>query len=331
MAIVTTNDKHYGDIADAIRTMADIETTFLPSEMAAGILAIPSGGGDIDALIDRSITTISSNVETIREWAFYGCESLVSVSFPLATTILSGAFAECTALEEIKSTDFPLVTYMDGSYDFWKGGFSFCTSLTSINFPLVETIGHFAFTGCEELKTIDFPLATEVESYAFEGCTSLISINLPLVETIEASAFEGCEGLTTIDFPLATEVEPYAFPGCLNLMTATLPLMATVGNGLFYNCQALEVVDLAAVTKIETIYEQWAFEGCESLTTLIIRTPTLCTLDSHVEFAGTPIQSGTGYIYVPSTLVASYKIAPNWAVFQDQIRAIEDYPEITGG
>ena len=45
----------------------------------------------------------------------------------------------------------------------------------------------------------------------------------------------------------------------------------------------------------------------------------------------TKISSGSGYIYVPAALVDSYKAAGNWQYYADQIRAIEDYPEITGG
>jgi hypothetical protein len=41
--------------------------------------------------------------------------------------------------------------------------------------------------------------------------------------------------------------------------------------------------------------------------------------------------NGTGYIYVPATLVDTYKAGTNWSTHADQIRAIEDYPEITGG
>lgn len=45
----------------------------------------------------------------------------------------------------------------------------------------------------------------------------------------------------------------------------------------------------------------------------------------------TKISSGSGYIYVPAALVDGYKAAGNWQNYADQIRAIEDYPEITGG
>ena len=47
--------------------------------------------------------------------------------------------------------------------------------------------------------------------------------------------------------------------------------------------------------------------------------------------ATTKLNAGTGYIYVPAAMVDAYKAATNWAKYADQIRAIEDYPAITGG
>ena len=57
----------------------------------------------------------------------------------------------------------------------------------------------------------------------------------------------------------------------------------------------------------------------------------MATLANTNAFTNTPIKSGAGYIYVPAALVDSYKAATNWSVYADQIRAIEDYPDITGG
>ena len=72
----------------------------------------------------------------------------------------------------------------------------------------------------------------------------------------------------------------------------------------------------------------YAFCGCSKLTTLILRSETMCTLSNTNAFSSTPIESGTGYIYVPRALVDSYKAASNWSTYANQIRAIEDYPLI---
>ena len=57
----------------------------------------------------------------------------------------------------------------------------------------------------------------------------------------------------------------------------------------------------------------------------------MATLGGKGAFNMSPIASGTGYIYVPAALVDSYKAASNWSTYANQIRAIEDYPDICGG
>jgi hypothetical protein len=61
------------------------------------------------------------------------------------------------------------------------------------------------------------------------------------------------------------------------------------------------------------------------LTTVILRSESLCTLENVSAFNGTPIASGTGCIYVPAALVNSYKTATNWSSFASKFRALEDY------
>ena len=46
MAIVTTDDKYYTEIANAIRNKNGTTTQYKPSEMAAAINAISTGGGE---------------------------------------------------------------------------------------------------------------------------------------------------------------------------------------------------------------------------------------------------------------------------------------------
>jgi hypothetical protein len=63
-----------------------------------------------------------------------------------------------------------------------------------------------------------------------------------------------------------------------------------------------------------------------TVTTLILRNEQqVCTL------VNTNGVNSNAYIYVPAALVDSYKAASNWSTYADQIRAIEDYPDICGG
>ena len=56
----------------------------------------------------------------------------------------------------------------------------------------------------------------------------------------------------------------------------------------------------------------------------------MATLGNTNAFSNTPIKSGNGYIYVPAALVDSYKADSKWSTYANQIRAIEEYPEICG-
>ena len=54
MAIVTTDNQYYSAIADAIRAKNGTKTTYKPSEMAAAISALPTGGGALDFLTNET-------------------------------------------------------------------------------------------------------------------------------------------------------------------------------------------------------------------------------------------------------------------------------------
>ena len=100
-----------------------------------------------------------------------------------------------------------------------------------------------------------------------------------------------------------------------------------VRNSAFQECKSMTIIDLPSVTDIGNN----AFRTCSALVTVIIRAGSLCTLGGTSVFTSTPISSGAGFVYVPAALVGAYKSATNWSTIADKIRAIEDYPEITGG
>ena len=125
------------------------------------------------------------------------------------------------------------------------------------------------------------------------------------VTTVGAYAFQNCSGLTSVSFPNVTSIGDYAFNAAHKLAKADLPKVTSIG--------------------------QHGFSAANALEALILRnTEKVCSLGSDA-VSYTKISSDSGYIYVPAALVDSYKAAANWKNYADQIRAIEDYPEITGG
>lgn len=190
----------------------------------------------------------------------------------------------------------------------------------------VTSIGYGCFQGSKSLTSVSFPNVTSVKDYAFSDCTELTAVNMPLLKSANARAFASTK-LSNIDFPLLSSIGTYTFSYISVPNTARLPSLATVPNSGFRDNKGITMVDLATATKIDTL----AFYFCGNLESLILRSNTVATLSNTGAFTGTKIASGTGYIYVPSALVDSYKTATNWSTFAEQIRAIEDYPDVCGG
>lgn len=87
-----------------------------------------------------------------------------------------------------------------------------------------------------------------------------------------------------------------------------------------YVCYYYVDLTKAVLNNAETIGA--AAFGYSGLTNLTIATNKVCTLSSTTALDGTPIANGQGTIYVPSSLVASYKADSNWSVYANQIKAI---------
>lgn len=146
------------------------------------------------------------------------------------------------------------------------------------------------------------------------------------VITIPANGWRDCKSITSVSYPNATTVNNEAFRGCNSLANVNLPSVTYIGTYAFGACYPIDKIDLPKVEKILNN----AFASAH-LYTLIIRTPTMCTLANANALNGSRIASGTGYIYVPAALIEEYKANSVWSTYADQFRAIEDYPDICGG
>lgn len=260
----------------------------------------PSISADADGIIARTATEYTNDtVTSIGQYAFYNYADLASVSFASVETVNDYAFQNCS-------------------------------NLTTANFPSVESIGECAFDNCTSLVTVNFPLLKSAGKYTFRNTalTSVTDENFPKLYKIVYGCFYDCNALTVVEL-LNNKLDypgNYAFDGCNNLKSVKIGSVNTVSVSMFAYCTALEIIDFGSVNTINAT----AFRDT-NLTTLIIRNPSKVATLTLTAITNTPIQNGTGYVYVPSALVDSYKTATNWSTVADQIRAIEDYPDITGG
>lgn len=160
-----------------------------------------------------------------------------------------------------------------------------------------------------KLKEVSFPACTSIAWYAFYDAY-IQSISFPVCTTIGQSAFYNCNKLTTVSFPACTTISSYAFQRCWDLTTASFPVCTSIGASAFQQCQNLSEFYLAGLS--------------------------VCKLLNSNVFSSTPYRgysasfSGTPYIYVPQSLLASYKTSTNWAYFSNYFSAIEDAPNWDG-
>lgn len=142
------------------------------------------------------------------------------------------------------------------------------------------------------------------------------------INIIGSQAFRGSK-ITSIDCPNVTSVEAYGLESCSSLADVNLPKVNYLKNYAMQNCKAL--VRLEFPLKITTQGAVWT--NCSALTTLILRGNEMSRLGNKNCFTGTPIASGTGYIYVPDNLVNTYKANTNWSNYANQIKGLSELEE----
>ncbi len=231
-------------------------------------------------------------VTAIGDSAFSGC-SVTSIIIPdSVTTVGTGAFFGCWALNRV-SFGSGLLTI--GSEAFWN-----CDSLTNIAIPeSVNNIGELAFSECDNLKFNIYDNAyylgnntnpyvalirrnettvtscevhtdtTVIADKAFYYCQNLANINIgDGVKTIGREAFCATD-LTSVVIPdSVAAIGDGAFSWCAKLTTITLSEgLISIGDKAFYECWELTCVTIPdSVTEIGN----YAFSDCQALTSVTI-------------------------------------------------------------
>lgn len=122
------------------------------------------GGGDLDDFLNATLTPIESDITTVRRYAFgqyYNVE--YTVVLPNVTTLDNYAFSST----HIKTQYFPLVTSV-GQYAFQS-----CTKIQYMVLPLAASIPNNCFTSDSLLEGVDFGAASSIGSNCFRGCAVL--------------------------------------------------------------------------------------------------------------------------------------------------------------
>lgn len=293
MAIITTDNKHYNDIANAIREKTGTETTYTPEEMKSGIAEV------YDAGIENTLIPIRESLinkgEELSETAgveeITGC--IEGLNFWSDFTDFSHLFEK-----NIRKSNVPNIRYKD-THNATRFDYMFNESTELNAVPLFDTSKgtHFSYmfyncTKLTEIPPIDTSNGTIFYSM-FSYCTNITTI--PLIDTSKGTAFNNmffkCINITTIPSldtsngksflgmfsycTKLTEIPPIdtskgtgfynMFGNCTNITTIP-PIDTSKGtefNNMFYNCTKLITVP-PLDTSNSTTYNNM-FVNCTSL------------------------------------------------------------------
>lgn len=234
--------------------------------------------------------TIPETLSTLGVCAFYNCKALETATLPVGITaiennnaVYGNIFYGCSALKSVTilgamtkiydlmfygCTSLTSFTFPEGITSIGKQAF-YNTGLTSIELPLLDSIGDAAFAKSKALASVTFNSEQRtIGTNMFYGCSALKSVTLPenLVE-IGMYGFEET-GLTSINIPDKTAtIGDYAFNNCKDLAQVNLgESVKSIGIGAFYGTGVRSITIPASVTSIGGT----AFFDCNELTDMSV-------------------------------------------------------------
>ena len=146
--------------------------------------------------------TLPNSMQSIGNYAFYGCTALSSIDFNENLERLGDhAFEGCKSFPALP--EFPERLTTVGA-----SAFANCDGLQELTIPTgVSSIGSRAFYGCDNLKTLTIPdIQLSLGSYAFGNCKNLRTVTLPVDYDFSNNPFAGSyaseytDGVTTVHF-----------------------------------------------------------------------------------------------------------------------------------
>ena len=292
------------DIRSAIENKGVDMTGVSFPDYPAAISSIQTGGG---SAVIEGLTITSNGTYTAREGVDgyspievdvpavgWDQKSVTEGTIEIINLDNSASFVASRAFKDKKNLQTVNLPYATIVY---LEAFRNCTSLTQVDLPMCSYIDRFIFYYCSSLSQISLPMCSRIGDTAFNNCTSLSQISLPMCSRIDNDAFFACSSLSQISLPMCSHIGRYAFAYC-PLTQVSLPMCSFIDNYTFQNCYSLSIITI----------------GYSSV----------CSLINSMTFDHTQITSSTGSIFVPASLVDSYKSATNWSYFSTQIFPIPE-------
>ena len=294
MAIITTDNKHYNDIANAIREKTGTETTYTPEEMKSGIAEVYDAGIENtlipirESLVNKGeelsetadVEEIIGCIDGLNLWSdftdfsyfFYGgrrASYIPKLKYGDTSkgTDFSYMFQNCNNLTTIpqintsKGTDF--------SYMFQK-----CSKITEI--PFLDTSSgtnfNYMFQNCSSLTTIPQIDTSKGTNFNYMFCDCVNITTIPQIDTSQCTDFtyffQKCSKLTIIPQIDTSKGKKFTctFEYCSKI-TEIPPIDTSNGElfgSTFYSCSRLITIPKIDLSKA-TFVNQYTFANCNNL------------------------------------------------------------------
>jgi len=212
-------------------------------------------------------TTSGYPVTSIGNSAFMNCSGVTNVTIPNSVTNID--------VQAFTDCGLTSITIPDSVTSIGQSAFLDCSGLASLTIGnSVISIGYDAFWGCSSLTDVIIPNSvTNIKSTAFAYCSGLTNIMVNpqnLAYSSVAGTLFDKDQTTLIEYPFGL-AGSYTIPGSVT----------TIGQYAFDGCNSL--TNLIISSSVTTI-GQYAVSGCASLTSVII--PTNVTTIGRSAFSG---------------------------------------------
>lgn len=277
--------------------------------------------GVTDTLVTELV--VPDCVTEIKDMAFINCQSLISLTLPIADQTIGNYFSTNNIPSSLKT-----IILSEGLTYIAPSAFANLSRITDIYLPSSLTrIGKGAFTGCSALQNIHISdLASFCAIYIEQGALlsggknlflggtlvtdlvvpegvvslgngfnnydNLTSVVMPdSVLNIGDNAFYACEYLNNVVLSKnLVAIGGSAFRQCTRLNNVVIPdTVRSIGERAFENCKSLtSIVIPEGVTSIAL----WAFSGCSALKTIVIPKTVI-----HITSSAFPSDSALKQVY----------------------------------
>lgn len=329
------------NIAEAIRTKSETQTTYKPSEMPQAILDIPSGEGSGE-IINKHAPLVLMDWEGtfLKSYSYEEVMALEVLPEPSSLSMYASVDHESLRFQEWNWNLVDIKEYVqnhrygnlivganyitddENNHDYFDNQRIIDSDKIRIQKRGSQTLNSLEHKDHCSLRNISIPNnITQIYSSAFNNCTCLKSIVLPKNTLLDSYVFYKCTSLSNISLPIDLgDMETNVFDGCRSLTSIVLPeKLRYINSYVFRDCISLTNVYLPK--RISEI-GMTAFSGCSSLVDiLIVSKPSLSRTNAFNSI------STNARFYVPRENLSWFETATNWSSIYTQYEfvAIEDY------